>query len=175
MSTVMSTPASPQPAAVRPDKELLTGWLLLLLDRGATYGYKLRRELDAEGLDTDPGTVYRVLRRLERDGLVQSRWMGSVAGPRRRFYRLTAKGRRMLSEIAELITTVRDSHDAFVRAYAHASEPGAHDAGDIDDETGDVGDDPSAVGEDADDAAEETGEVVEATAAEVADQERSPS
>ncbi len=118
----MTTPPSPPPPAVRPDKELLTGWLLLLLDRGATYGYKLRGELDAQGLDTDPGTVYRVLRRLERDGLVQSRWMGSVAGPRRRFYRLTAKGRRLLDDIAELITTVRDSHDAFVRAYADASQ-----------------------------------------------------
>ncbi len=134
----MTTPSSSPPPAVRPDKELLTGWLLLLLDRGATYGYKLRRELDAEGLDTDPGTVYRILRKLERDGLVQSRWMGSVAGPRRRFYRLTSKGRRLLDDIAVLITTVRDTHDAFVRAYAHAS----HDAsGGDEDAAGDLVDD----------------------------------
>lgn len=140
--SLVTTPPTPPPA-VRPDKELLTGWLLLLLERGATYGYKLRGELDAQGLDTDPGTVYRVLRRLERDGLVQSRWMGSVAGPRRRFYRLTPKGRRLLDDIAELITTVRDSHDAFVRAYDEASHA---EGGSLRDDRG-ADDDPDPAGD----------------------------
>ncbi len=96
---------------------MLTAWLLLLLDDGATYGYELRRELRAHQLEIDPGTVYRRLRKLESDGWVQSRWMGSVAGPRRRFYRVTPAGRRTLDEIAGLITAVRDTHDSFLRAH----------------------------------------------------------
>ena len=117
------------PPALRPDKELLTAWLLLLLDDGATYGYELRRELRAHQLEVDPGTVYRRLRKLESDGWVQSRWMGSVAGPQRRFYRVTPAGRRTLDAIAGLIATVRDTHDSFLQAHAHRRAAHAAEAG----------------------------------------------
>ncbi len=108
--------------ALRPDKELLTAWLLLLLEGGATYGYDLRRELRAHQLEVDAGTVYRRLRRLEKDGWVQSRWMGSVAGPQRRFYRVTPAGRRMLDAITGLIAGIRDTHESFLQAYEQRRE-----------------------------------------------------
>jgi len=98
----------------------MTAWLLLLLDTGASYGYELRRELDAHRLLVDPSVLYRSLRKLERDGSVESRWMKSDAGPRRRFYRLTAKGRRELDDIAALIVEIRDVNDMFVLAHDHA-------------------------------------------------------
>ena len=113
-------PGDPAPRPLRPHKELMTAWLLLLLDGGATYGYDLRRELDAHQLSIDPSILYRTLRKLERDGWVESRWMRSVAGPRRRFYRLTPEGRRTLDEMAELITSIRDFHDTFIQAHAEA-------------------------------------------------------
>lgn len=114
------SPAAPSaPQSLRPHKELLAGWLLLHLDSGATYGYDLRRELSAHQLSPDPGTVYRMLRRLEADKWVQSRWMSPAAGPRRRFYRLTTRGRRNLDEIARLIAAIRDSHDRYLQAYEH--------------------------------------------------------
>lgn len=102
---------------LRPHKELLVGWLLLHLDAGATYGYDLRREFNAHRLTPDPSTVYRMLRKLETDKWVQSRWLSPAAGPRRRFYRLTTRGRRNLDEIALLIAAIRDSHDAYLRVY----------------------------------------------------------
>lgn len=105
---------------LRPHRELLVGWLLLRLDLGATYGYDLRREFGAHGLDIDPPLMYRMLRRLEDDKWVQSRWMRPAAGPRRRFYRLTTRGRRNLDEIAALIAAIRDSHDAYLREYEQA-------------------------------------------------------
>ena len=114
------TPDAPAPRPLRPHKELMTAWLLLLLDGGATYGYDLRRELDAHQLSIDPSILYRTLRKLERDGWVESRWMRSVAGPRRRFYRLTPTGRRTLDEMAELITSIRDFHDTFLHAHQEA-------------------------------------------------------
>lgn len=109
------TPSSRQP--LHPHKELLVGWLLLHLDAGATYGYDLRRAFAAQLLSPDPGAVYRMLRQLEADRWVQSRWLRPVAGPRRRFYRLTGRGRRNLDEIARLIATMRDAHDTYLRSY----------------------------------------------------------
>ncbi len=112
---VMPTPSPPRP--LRPHKELLTGWLLMMLEGGANYGYELRRELDARRLDIDPSVLYRTLRKLESDGWVESRWMRPVTGPQRRFYRLTTKGRRALEDITGLIESIRDLHDAFLHAH----------------------------------------------------------
>lgn len=118
-----STPPSNTPGALRPEKELLAAWLLLLLDAHASYGYELRRDLDEHGVNADPGAVYRLLRRLDSDGWLQSRWMKPVLGPQRRFYRVTARGRRNLHAIAALIARTRDSHDAFVQAFEQQRTP----------------------------------------------------
>lgn len=57
-----------------------------------------------------------MLRRLERDGCVASDWTPPVAGPRRRRYELTARGRVDLDEITRRIATTRDLNDAFLDA-----------------------------------------------------------
>jgi PadR family transcriptional regulator, regulatory protein PadR len=106
---------------LRPHQELLAGSLLLALEAGATYGYDLRWRFAARGLSVDGSAVYRMLRRLEADKWVQSRWLSPAAGPRRRFYRLTTRGRRNLDEIAVLIGAIRDSHDSYLREHAHAT------------------------------------------------------
>ncbi len=106
--------------AASPQKQIRTAWLLLLLDEHATYGYELRRQLAWNRLTIDGASIYRMLRQLERDEWVQSRWMRPHAGPRRRLYRLTAEGRRNLDEIAGSIDDIRDTHDRFLRAYHHA-------------------------------------------------------
>lgn len=115
-ATELSAAFAPQPP--RRHTELLTVWLLLLLDSGATHGYELHRALDAHRLNIDASAVYRALRRLERERCAESGWTGSAAGPRRRSYRLTAKGRRRLDEIAAL---VGDLHDTFARVRAHTA------------------------------------------------------
>lgn len=97
--------------------QLLAAWLLLLLQAGASYGYGLRRALADHRVRADPGAMYRVLRQLESDGWLQSRWMEPAAGPRRRLYRLTAKGRRHLEELVTVLRAAQDDHAAFLRAY----------------------------------------------------------
>ena len=119
-------PATAALEPLRPHRELLVGWLLLLLDAGATYGYDLRREFDARRLSLDPAVMYRMLRRLENDKWVQSRWLSPAAGPRRRFYRLTTRGRRNLDEIAGLIAAMRDVHDRYLREHEHARSAPSH-------------------------------------------------
>lgn len=119
-STSRRSSAPSERARLRPHKELLVGWLLLHIDDGATYGWDLRREFEAHRLSPDPGAMYRTLRRLEADRSVQSRWMAPAAGPRRRFYRLTTRGRRKLDDIARLIAAILDAHDSYLQAYEQA-------------------------------------------------------
>src|SRR5215213_7819936 len=110
-------PMSAPREAPRPDKDLLTAWMLLLLDDGVGYGYSLRRELETHGLSIDAGAMYRTLRQLETDGCVKSRWVTSNTGPQRRAYRVTAKGRRARDDVARLVESVRDTHESFLQAY----------------------------------------------------------
>ena len=118
--------AEQEEAAARPGRELLAAWLLLLLQGSVSYGYELRHELDAHAIHIDPATLYRLLRKLEASGWLESRWMNPSAGPRRRLYRVTPRGRRNLDDLAAVITRDRDAHGAFLRAYdASAGAEGA--------------------------------------------------
>ena len=76
----------------------LDGMLLATLEDGPRHGYAIRKALldGSEGrFDLPTGTIYPALHRLERAGLVRSRWSTS-GGRRRRTYELTPAGRRTL-------------------------------------------------------------------------------
>ena len=60
------------------------------------YGYTLRKALADRGLPVDEGTLYPLLRRLERGGLLASRWRESPSGPPRKYYSLTSAGRKQM-------------------------------------------------------------------------------
>ncbi|GAA2710888.1 helix-turn-helix transcriptional regulator [Micromonospora olivasterospora] len=111
---------------------LLHPLLLLLIFERPGHGYDLIERLDAMGVsDVEPGHVYRVLRGLERDRSVSSAWETAGAGPARRCYRLTAKGRGDLRswfvELAQLNQVIdaclRRSADAFDRARRVPADP----------------------------------------------------
>lgn len=107
------------------NKDLRTGWLLLLLDDSdCGYGYELRRELKPRGLALDPAVMYRSLRDMESGGLIASRWERSQEGPRRRVYDITAAGRATLAAIADLVSDSIDAQNAFLDAYRrHRAQP----------------------------------------------------
>ena len=68
--------------------------VLALLDEGERYGFDLVRALaEIDGMVTSEGTIYPLLSRLRRDGLVESTWRESPSGPPRRYYHLTEGGR----------------------------------------------------------------------------------
>ena len=72
---------------------------------GAEYGLNI---IDATGLPS--GTVYPALSRHERDGYVRSSWEDPVKAhrerrPPRRYYRITAEGRRALDRVLDLLGT----------------------------------------------------------------------
>ena len=66
---------------------------------GEQYGYSLKNHLAEKGIDIDEGTLYPLMRRLESQGLLDSRWVMSDSRPRR-YYKLTAAGARALKDLA---------------------------------------------------------------------------
>ena len=66
--------------------------------RSEHYGYTLRKALDDAGLEIDEGTLYPLLRRLESQGLLKSKWREENKR-NKRFYRLAAEGERLLDEL----------------------------------------------------------------------------
>jgi DNA-binding PadR family transcriptional regulator len=75
--------------------------LLALLAKDEKYGFQILHELrdKSEGFfDLKEGTLYPALRRLEERGFVDSHWVEPESGMPRKYYRLTARGRRALGE-----------------------------------------------------------------------------
>jgi PadR family transcriptional regulator PadR len=66
------------------------------------YGYSLIRVLCENGsIDLKEGTIYPILGRLSRDGLVSSQWVESDQGPPRKYYHLTPAGRRLFDDLRQ--------------------------------------------------------------------------
>jgi PadR family transcriptional regulator, regulatory protein PadR len=90
--------------------------VLALLAEEERYGFDLVRALgEVDGMVTSEGTIYPLLSRLRRDGLVESTWRESTAGPPRRYYRLTRAGRAALEGFRREWARFRDGVDHFVR------------------------------------------------------------
>ena len=73
--------------------------ILALLRTGERYAPELVEQLATrDGMLTSEGTIYPLLSRLRRDGLVETTWRESPTGPPRRYYRLTAAGDHALEQ-----------------------------------------------------------------------------
>jgi PadR family transcriptional regulator, regulatory protein PadR len=93
--------------------------VLALLRRREWYGFELAHALaEADGLVTSEGTIYPLLSRLRRDGLVDSAWRESSQGPPRRYYSLTTDGTAALNAFAEQWATFRDTVDRLLTEEA---------------------------------------------------------
>ncbi len=75
--------------------------MLALLAGKERYGYDIAKALgEPGGLVIREGTIYPLLSRLQREGLVSARWRESSSGPPRKYYSLTAKGKQALEELS---------------------------------------------------------------------------
>ena len=75
--------------------------LLALLGKEEKYGFQILHELRERSngfFDLKEGTLYPALRRLEERGFVEGHWLEREHGTPRKYYRLTARGRRALGE-----------------------------------------------------------------------------
>jgi len=81
--------------------ELRSGCLVLAALaqlREEHYGYSLRKALDEIGLEIEENTLYPMLRRLEKQGLLVSEWRNEDKR-QKRFYRLSPDGERILADL----------------------------------------------------------------------------
>ena len=95
------------------------GLVLALLAEQPLHGYDLAREIavrSAGALAPGQGTLYPLLHRLERQGLLIGAWEARQSGPERRVYRLTAEGHTALA-------ACRDEWAIFVRVIGRFLPP----------------------------------------------------
>lgn len=80
-------------------KGTLEGCILKIISREATYGYAIATTLRENGFtDLTEGTLYPLLLRLDRKGLIQAEYRAGHGGPSRKYYTLTDDGRQYLAE-----------------------------------------------------------------------------
>lgn len=78
------------------------------------YGYSLRKELNSRGLDIDEGTLYPLVRRLAKQGLLNSEWR-SEDKRKKRYYRLSTLGEEVLESLLIEWRSLNESIDRIVR------------------------------------------------------------
>lgn len=111
-------PATEPVVAPSPPKTFLRSSLLLLLREHQAHGYELLERLGAFGFQgSDPGGLYRALRKLEDAELVRSAWEPSAAGPHRRIYQLTRAGLEQLHREARALAEAQGSLGTFLGRY----------------------------------------------------------
>jgi DNA-binding PadR family transcriptional regulator len=82
------------------------------------YGYALLEELNAAGIEVEANTLYPLLRRLEKQGLLVAEWTTDEARPRK-YYRASDEGRRVL---AVLTTEWRQLSDRLLALIGKRAE-----------------------------------------------------
>ena len=81
-------------------KGILDGCVLAIIEKETVYGYELSQKLQQVGLhDVSEGTIYPVLLRLQKNKLIVGEMRPSESGPNRKYYQLTAEGKKVLSDI----------------------------------------------------------------------------
>ncbi len=78
--------------------------ILTTLEKGPNHGFGITLHIEtvSEGLlNVEEGSLYPALHRLERDGLIAGEWKVTENQRRARIYRITAAGRKRLTEAAE--------------------------------------------------------------------------
>lgn len=87
------------------NKELMKGstsiLILSLLENEDMYGYQIAQSLKEKSenvFELKEGTLYPMLHGLENENAVQSYWLDADNGKRRKYYKITSHGKKMLSQ-----------------------------------------------------------------------------
>lgn len=82
-------------------KGLLEFLVLKIVAADKVYVADILKQLSETEFATQEGTLYPLLSKMRRDGLVDHEWKESEAGPPRKYYALTSKGREQLRETSQ--------------------------------------------------------------------------
>jgi PadR family transcriptional regulator, regulatory protein PadR len=97
-------------------KGILEGCILAVINESPTYGYELFVKLSQRGMDTvSEGSIYPVLLRLQKEGLIQGEMKKSASGPNRKYYTLTAAGENALEQFSTEWAKLSNSVDSIFK------------------------------------------------------------
>ena len=82
-------------------KGILEYCILHIISRGEVYASDMIEELTAAKMIVVEGTLYPLLTRLKNAGLLEYKWVESKSGPPRKYYTLTAMGKKFLQGLSE--------------------------------------------------------------------------
>jgi poly-beta-hydroxybutyrate-responsive repressor len=108
-----------KPGSGRQERYLQASILLGLISK-SSYGYELISNIQSYGFiegDAPPGMIYRHLRQMEEDNLVQSQWETKEAGAAKRIYTITEEGREVLAFWVKFMAGKAEKLNRFVRMY----------------------------------------------------------
>lgn len=109
---------------------VLEGCVLGIITKGETYGYEILARLEEAGFENLlEGTLYPVLTRLEKKGLISCRKAKSPFGPIRKYYSITEDGKQYFIEFTRsyeritqasqnILATIQDKEHGEVTTYA---------------------------------------------------------
>ncbi|HLE95718.1 MAG TPA: PadR family transcriptional regulator [Acidimicrobiia bacterium] len=94
--------------------------LMSIIDEEASYGYEMVKKLRDRGLDlASEGSVYPLLSRLQRQGMIESYLVQSSEGPARKYYRMSNRGRSSLAQWRNDWIGFRDAVDGVLNGSDH--------------------------------------------------------
>jgi PadR family transcriptional regulator PadR len=109
-------------------KGLLEGCILKLIEREETYGYKICEDLLKEGYKKiNEGTIYPILIRLEKKGLINSTRRSSPLGPTRKYFNITENGREYLRAFEYEWNEIKKIVDKFVGGKGGKKDEGENE------------------------------------------------
>ncbi len=87
--------------------------LLSIIDEDPSYGYEMVRKLRDRGLDlASEGSIYPLLSRLQKQGIIEGYLVQSSEGPARKYYRMSQQGTDVLEQWLAEWSQFRNSVDA---------------------------------------------------------------
>lgn len=90
--------------------------LLSIIEEEASYGYEMVNKLRARGLTlASEGSIYPLLSRLQKQGMIESYLVQSSEGPARKYYRMSERGRATLRQWRDDWSEFRDSVDGVLQ------------------------------------------------------------
>lgn len=99
----MNEPIDHKDYADQLDTQMRKGFLvycvLLICSHGNVYSSDIIKKLHVASLVVVEGTIYPLLNRLQKDGLLLHDWKESPQGPPRKYYRVSASGQKILEEL----------------------------------------------------------------------------
>ncbi len=89
--------------------------LLSIIDEESSYGYEMAHKLTERGLSlASEGSIYPILSRLQKQGMIEGYLVQSSEGPARKYYRMTPRGRKALTSWLDEWRRFRSAVDSVI-------------------------------------------------------------